>query len=104
MRKTNKNTAASKKLIADWNSLMRTFIRPEDAAARSVLLKYMEQILFGLQEFLKTHVGITQEISLRDLAGQYSNSHIPLTPEKKLDAVITELIEELAPAGEPWQY
>ncbi len=76
---------------------MRAFIRPEDAAARSVLLKYMEQILFGLQEFLKTHVGITQEISLRDLAGQYSDSQIPLTPVKKLDAVITELIEELAP-------
>jgi len=93
----DKNTVDFRKLVADWNSLMRTFIRPEDAAARSVLLKYMEQILFGLQEFLKTHVGITQEISLRDLAGQYSNSHIPLTPEKKLDAVITELIEELAP-------
>jgi putative pyridoxal-dependent aspartate 1-decarboxylase len=97
MTKKDQNTAAFRKLVADWNSLMRTFIRPEDAAARSVLLKYMEQILFGLQEFLKTHVGITQEISLRDLAGQYSNSHIPLTPEKKLDAVITELIEELAP-------
>jgi putative pyridoxal-dependent aspartate 1-decarboxylase len=91
----NKNTPGN--LVADWNSLMRTFIRPEDAAARSVLLKYMEQILFGLQEFLKIHVGITQEISLRDLAGQYSSSHIPHTPEKKLDAVITELIEELAP-------
>jgi putative pyridoxal-dependent aspartate 1-decarboxylase len=97
MINTYKNTVDYRKLVADWNSLMRTFIRPEDAAARSVLLKYMEQILFGLQEFLKTHVGITQEISLRDLAGQYSNSHISLTPEKKLDAVITELIEELAP-------
>jgi putative pyridoxal-dependent aspartate 1-decarboxylase len=96
MNKKNKNTGSGK-LVADWKSLMRTFIRPEDAAARSVLLKYMEQILFGLQEFLETRVGITQEISLRDLAGQYSNSHIPLTPEKKLDAVITELIEDLAP-------
>ena len=97
MKKTDKKDFDSGKLVADWNSLMRTFIRPEDAAARSVLLKYMEQILFGLQEFLKAHVGITQEISLRDLAGQYSNSLIALTPEKKLDAVITEMIEELAP-------
>jgi putative pyridoxal-dependent aspartate 1-decarboxylase len=94
---TEKNTSQKRKLVADWKSLMRTFIRPEDDAARSVLLKYMEQILFGLQEFLKTHVGITQEISLKDLADQYSSSQIPLTPEKKLDAVITEMIEELAP-------
>lgn len=97
MENRDKNTSFDSRLVADWKSLMRTFIRPEDAAARSVLLKYMEQILFGLQEFLKTHVGITQEISLRDLAGQYSDSQIPLTPVKKLDAVITELIEELAP-------
>ncbi len=76
---------------------MRTFIRPEDDRARSVLLKYMEQILFGLHDFLKTHVGITQEISLKDLANQYTDSLIPVTPEKKLDAVITELIEEFAP-------
>ena len=88
---------AGEKLVADWQSLMRTFIRPEDDAARSVLLKYMEQILFGLHEFLKTHVGITQEISLKDLADQYSDSTIAATPEKKLDAVITELIEDFAP-------
>jgi putative pyridoxal-dependent aspartate 1-decarboxylase len=97
MKNTYKKYNRRGELVADWKSLMRTFIRPEDAAARSVLLKYMEQILFGLQEFLKAHVGITQEISLKDLADQYSNSHIPLTPEKKLDAVITELIEDLAP-------
>ncbi len=76
---------------------MRAFIRPEDDAARSVLLKYMEQILFGLHDFLKSHVGITQEISLKDLADQYTDSRIPATPEKKLDAVITGLIEEFAP-------
>jgi putative pyridoxal-dependent aspartate 1-decarboxylase len=97
MKKLNKKLYATDKLVADWKSLMRTFIRPEDDAARSVLLKYMEQILFGLNEFLKTHVGITQEISLKDLADQYTDSRIPVTPEKKLDAVITELIEEFAP-------
>ena len=93
----NRYQGAGEKLVADWKSLMRTFIRPEDDAARSVLLKYMEQILFGLHEFLKTHVGITQEISLKDLANQYSDSTIAATPEKKLDAVITGLIEEFAP-------
>jgi putative pyridoxal-dependent aspartate 1-decarboxylase len=88
---------STEKLVADWPSLMRTFIRPEDAAARTVLLKYMEQILFGLHEFLKKHVGITQEISLKALADGYTDSHIRPTPEKKLDAVITELIEGFAP-------
>jgi putative pyridoxal-dependent aspartate 1-decarboxylase len=97
MQKASTKAVRGHELVADWKALMRTFIRPEDAAARSVLLKYMEQILFGLQEFLKTHVGITQEISLKDLADQYSSSLIPLTPERKLDAVITEMIEELAP-------
>jgi len=87
----------SGKLVADWKSLMRTFIRPEDEAARSVLLKYMEQILFGLHEFLRTHVGITQEISLKELAARYSDVDIPDTPEMKLDAVITNLIEKVAP-------
>jgi putative pyridoxal-dependent aspartate 1-decarboxylase len=95
--KDKQQPGAREKLVADWKSLMRTFIRPEDDAARSVLLKYMEQILFGLQDFLKTHVGITQEISLKYLADQYADSRIPETPEKKLDAVITELIEEFAP-------
>jgi putative pyridoxal-dependent aspartate 1-decarboxylase len=98
MKKAYKSIGQKKdRLVADWKSLMRTFIRPEDDATRSVLLKYMEQILFGLNEFLKTHVGITQEISLKDLADQYTDSTILVTPEKKLDAVITELIEEFAP-------
>lgn len=95
--KNEKQTLVKEKLVADWKSLMRTFIRPEDDAARSVLLKYMEQILFGLHDFLKTHVGITQEISLKYLSELYKDTRIPATPEKKLDAVITELIEEFAP-------
>lgn len=96
-RGTDSTLNATDKLVADWTSLMRTFIRPEDAAARTVLLKYMEQILFGLHEFLKKHVGITQEIGLKALADGYTDSHIRPTPEKKLDAVITELIEGFAP-------
>lgn len=83
--------------MADWKALMRTFIRPEDAATRSVLLKYMEQILFGLHDFLRHNVGITQEISLKDLADRHTDSRIAGVPEKKLDAVISELIEDVAP-------
>ncbi|MBU0544009.1 MAG: hypothetical protein KKH97_01555, partial [Proteobacteria bacterium] len=54
-----------KELVADWQTLMRTFIRPENIAARTTLVKYMEQILFGLNDFLNTHVGITEEVSLK---------------------------------------
>jgi hypothetical protein len=49
-----------RRLVADWHHLMRTFIRPEDEAYRAVLTKYMEQILFGLHEFLASHVGVTR--------------------------------------------
>jgi glutamate decarboxylase len=39
-------------LVADWQTLTRTFIRPENEAAKSTLIKYMEQILFGLPKKL----------------------------------------------------
>jgi len=86
-----------KELVADWPALTRTFIRPEDEAARSTLIKYMEQILFGLQDFLQTHVGFTEEISLKDLADRFTVSLISQNPEKKLADVITDLIEDIAP-------
>jgi glutamate decarboxylase len=84
-------------LVADWQTLTRTFIRPENEAAKSTLIKYMEQILFGLHDFLKTHVGFTEEISLKELATQFTNSLISKNPEKKLTEVITDLIEDIAP-------
>jgi glutamate decarboxylase len=94
-----KNTLASskKQLVADWPALTRTFIRPENEAARSTLIKYMEQILFGLHDFLKTHVGFTEAISLKDLADSFTDSLISQNPEKKLADVITGLIEDIAP-------
>ena len=93
-----KTLVASKKaLVADWPALTRTFIRPENEASRSTLIKYMEQILFGLHDFLKTHVGFTEEISLKDLADRFTNSLISKNPEKKLAEVITDLIEDIAP-------
>jgi putative pyridoxal-dependent aspartate 1-decarboxylase len=84
-------------LVADWQALTRTFIRPENEAARSTLIKYMEQILFGLHDFLKTHVGFTEAISLKDLADSFTDSLISQNPEKKLADVITGLIEDIAP-------
>ena len=90
-------TPPKKELVADWQSLTRTFIRPENEASRSTLIKYMEQILFGLHDFLKTHVGFTEEVSLKDLADRFTDSLISQNPEKKLADVITDLIEDIAP-------
>jgi glutamate decarboxylase len=92
------NTITPKKaLVADWTTLTRTFIRPEDDAARSTLIKYMEQILFGLHDFLKKHVGFTEEVSLKDLADRFTDTSISKNPEKKLTNVITDLIEDITP-------
>lgn len=95
--KKNETIPQKKELVADWPALTRTFIRPENEAARSTLIKYMEQILFGLQDFLQTHVGFTEEISLKDLADRFTDSLISQNPEKKLADVITDLIEDIAP-------
>ncbi|MFP4040510.1 MAG: pyridoxal-dependent decarboxylase, partial [Desulfosudaceae bacterium] len=94
---TAPDPAASSGLIADWQTLMRTFIRPEDEACRATLVKYMEQILFGLHEFLGKHVGITEAISLRELSRDFTNTVISDNPEKKLAEVIRELIREISP-------
>ncbi len=95
--KKNNTIPQKKELVADWPALTRTFIQPENEAARSILIKYMEQILFGLHDFLKTHVGFTEEISLKDLADRFTDSLISQNPEKKLADVITDLIEDIAP-------
>lgn len=92
-----KTPPLKKTLVADWPALTRTFIRPENEAARSTLIKYMEQILFGLHDFLKTHVGFTEAVSLKDLADRFTDSLISQNPEKKLADVITDLIEDIAP-------
>src|SRR6056297_2101657 len=94
----NKNGEASTpRLIADWDTLMRTFIRPEDEACRATLVKYMEQILFGLHEFLGKHVGITEAVSLKDLSEKFKDTIISDQPEKKLSEVIQELIKDISP-------
>ncbi len=84
-------------LVADWNTLQRIFIRPEDEQGRQTLVKYMEQILFGLHEFLNSHVGVTEEISLKALTRDFKETVISEHPEKKLADVITDIIKEIAP-------
>ncbi|MFH0729677.1 MAG: putative pyridoxal-dependent aspartate 1-decarboxylase [Pseudomonadota bacterium] len=86
-----------KTLVADWKSLERAFLRPENDEAKNTLIKYMEQILFGLHDFLRAHVGITEEKSLKVLSEQFSETHLPKTPEKKLAEVITDLVKDIAP-------
>lgn len=85
------------RLIADWRTLIRTFVRPESDAAKSSLLKYMEQILFELYDFLQQNVGITEEMSLKAMSEEYKDTRISRTPEMKLPEVISDLIQNVAP-------
>ncbi len=96
MKPSNTSTKSSA-LVADWEALQRIFIRPESDAAKEALLKYMEQILFGLHDFLQKNVGITEEISLKALSDNFTVTAISPHPEKKLADVITDLIKNIAP-------
>lgn len=91
------STKMGKKLVANWQNLNKIFISPENEKSRSVLVKYMKQILFGLHEFLNTHVGVTEEESLKDMASRFRDTVIHDDPEKKLENVIADLIEDIAP-------
>ena len=79
------STKMGKKLVANWQNLNKIFISPENEKSRSVLVKYMKQILFGLHEFLNTHVGVTEEESLKDMASRFRDTVIHDDPEKKLE-------------------
>ncbi len=86
-----------KELVADWHTLIRTFIRPENETTRTTLLKYMEQILFGLHDFLRKHVGITEEVSLVDLSQQFKDTMISENPEKNWPMSLRILSKTLHP-------
>ena len=86
-----------KELVADWNALIKIFISPESEVSRAIMIKYMRPILFGLHNFLKKHVGFTQEVSLKKLATRFTNTVVKENPEEKLGDVITELMEDIAP-------
>ncbi len=93
----NDTSGPGSRLVADWQALMRTYIHPENESTRTTLVKYMEQILFGLHKFLGDHVGITEEASLKELAMRFTDTVINDRPQKKLADVITDLIENIAP-------
>ncbi len=84
-------------LVADWQALVRIFMRPENEAAKATLLKYMNQILFELYDFLQKNVGITEEKDLKAMSRGYEDTGIGKLPEVKLTDVINELIHEIAP-------
>lgn len=81
----------------EWEQMLRLFIQPDSEADRAKLVGYMEQILFGLQEFLHKHVGVTEEIGLKELALGYMDSTLCFDPEKKLPEVISDIIDRIAP-------
>jgi glutamate decarboxylase len=87
----------ARELVANRETLKRIFIMRESDSSRATLVKYMEQILFGLHEFLMHHVGITEERSLVELSRRFMDSAINPEPEKRLAEVIAELIDEIAP-------
>ncbi len=95
--KTTGPNKEKKKLVADWSSLIRVFLRPENETSRNTLVKYMRPILFGLHDFLNQHVGVTRKFSLKAMANCFTSSILSEQPEKKLDDVITDLIENIAP-------
>jgi glutamate decarboxylase len=97
MQRTLSSFNNDKELVANWDALLRTFVRPENGTAKKTLLKYMEQILFGLQDFLHKHVGVTEEISLKELAEYFKETTINDLPEKKLTDVISDVIQDIAP-------
>ena len=84
-------------LVKDWIGLIKVFTCPEDAATRATLIKHMEQILFELHDFLIKTVGITEEISLKDLSDDFVNTKINKYPEQKLADVITGVFDNIAP-------
>ncbi|MFC1895316.1 pyridoxal-dependent aspartate 1-decarboxylase PanP [Thermodesulfobacteriota bacterium] len=97
MARQTDHPASHPELVACWDSMKRVFIMPESDETKKILIKYMEQILFGLHDFLQRHVGITEEIGIKELSPHFMDSVIPRRPEKALGEVITELIKEIAP-------
>jgi glutamate decarboxylase len=85
------------KTATEWDKLVRKFICYETEADKEKLFFYMQQILFGLQEFLHDHVGVTEAIDLKKLALSYTDTKISDIPQKKLTEVISEIIDEIAP-------
>lgn len=84
-------------LVKDWRGLIKVFTCPEDAETRAALIEHMEQILFGLHDFLITTVGITEKRSLKKLADEFIDTRINKFPEQRLADVISGVFDKIAP-------
>lgn len=84
-------------LVKDWFGLIQVFTCPADAETRATLVDHMEQILFELHDFLIKNVGITEEISLKELSNDFTGTVINKFPEKKLADVVTGVFDSIAP-------
>jgi glutamate decarboxylase len=84
-------------LVKDWVGLIQVFTCPQDDETRSALVGLMRQILFELHDFLIKSVGITEEISLKELSNDFNDTVINKFPEKKLADVVTGVFDSIAP-------
>ena len=93
----NNGSPKNYELVKDWIGLIQVFTCPQDAETQSALVGLMRQILFELHDFLIKNVGITEEISLKELANDYTGTVINKCPEKKLADVVTGVFDNIAP-------
>lgn len=84
-------------LVRDWNGLLSVFTSPGDRDSRDTLVGHMRKILFELHDFLLENVGITQKMSLKNMADDFTRTEINPYPEKGLAEVITDVFEDIAP-------
>lgn len=84
-------------LVKDWFGLIQVFTCPADAETRATLVDHMEQILFELHDFLIKNVGITEEISLKELSNDFTDTVMNKFPEQKLADVVTGVFDSIAP-------
>ncbi|MBU1168041.1 MAG: putative pyridoxal-dependent aspartate 1-decarboxylase [Proteobacteria bacterium] len=93
----NNHSTDNFELVKDWIGLIEVFTCPADAETRATLIGHMKQILFELHDFLIKNVGITEEISLKELSNDFTDTIINKFPEKKLAEVVTGVFETIAP-------
>lgn len=84
-------------LVKDWIGLIQVFTCPEDAKTRTALVGLMRKILFELHDFLIINVGVTEEISLKELADDFTDTVVNTYPEQKLADVVTGVFDHIAP-------
>ncbi|VFQ45704.1 pyridoxal-dependent decarboxylase [Desulfoluna butyratoxydans] len=81
----------------EWVNLIRVFTSPEDEKTRDVLVHHMRQILFELHDFLIQNVGITEAVSLKEIADRCTDTVMNSLPEKRLADVVSGVFEDIAP-------